>query len=495
MLSRWISGSGGQATLRALDREFAVIEFKPDGTIITANANFLSAMGYGLADIQGRHHSLFVDGEERATPAYKAMWASLAAGEHRSGEVRRITRSGATIWLQASYVPVTGADGKVVSVVKYASDITARKLAAADAEGQINAIRRSQAVIHFRPDGTILEANDIFLGAMGYGMEDVRGQHHRIFVDPADQASAEYQQLWADLRQGRHRSGEFRRIARGGREVWIQATYTPILDPAGAVYKVVKFATDITAQVQDRLRRQRLSREVDQGLSRIADANELTSRRVSGSAAAAEQVAHSVQTVAAATEELSAAIGEISQQTAEASRTTIQAAQEAMRTGGIVTGLVNAVDRIGEVVELIRAIASQTNLLALNATIEAARAGEAGKGFAVVAGEVKNLSTQTTRATEDISAQIQAVQLATGDAATAIRAIADVIARVNEISGTIAAAAEQQNSATREISGNMQEVATAIGGVSRDLAEVSEACRTTDASTRSVAAAATQLSA
>ncbi|MFM7347544.1 MAG: PAS domain-containing protein [Tagaea sp.] len=242
-----------QDKLAALDKSQATIEFAPDGTILDANANFLAAMGYARAEIVGKHHRIFVDPADAAASAYREFWAKLAAGEFSQGEYRRKRKDGADIWIQASYNPLIGSDGKVYKVVKYASDVTARKLHDADFEGQVAAIRRSQAVIEFDLDGTIRDANDNFLAVMGYARAEIVGQRHAMFAEPGVAQSAEYREFWASLGRGEFKSGEFKRVAKGGREVWIHATYNPIRDMAGKPFKVVKYAVDTTAQVQARV--------------------------------------------------------------------------------------------------------------------------------------------------------------------------------------------------------------------------------------------------
>ena len=237
-----------RAKLAALDRSQATIEFKPDGTIITANANFLSAMGYGLKEIQGKHHSMFMDPEERDSKEYKAFWKSLANGEFQAGTYRRVAKGGKEIWIQASYNPILDASGKTVSVMKSASDVTAQMLESAGAKGQVDAINRAQAVIHFELDGTIIEANENFLGAMGYSLKEIQGKHHSMFVDAEERKGAAYKAFWGELAEGQFKAGEFKRVNKAGDEIWIQATYNPIFDMNGKPFKVVKFASDITAQ-------------------------------------------------------------------------------------------------------------------------------------------------------------------------------------------------------------------------------------------------------
>jgi methyl-accepting chemotaxis protein len=236
------------AQAAAIDKSQAVIEFKLDGTIVTANRNFLDAMGYSLAEIQGRHHSLFVAPAERDSAAYRQFWARLNHGEFQAAQYKRFGKDGKEIWIQASYNPILDAGGKPIAVIKFATDITAQKIKSMEDAGKIDAIGRAQAVIEFSMDGSIVDANQNFLDAMGYTLEEIRGKHHSIFMPPAERDSAAYRDFWAQLNRGQLDTGEFKRLAKGGREVWILANYNPILDEAGKPFKVVKFATDVTQQ-------------------------------------------------------------------------------------------------------------------------------------------------------------------------------------------------------------------------------------------------------
>lgn len=237
-----------QALIDALDRSQAVIEFNVDGTIITANRNFLDAVGYSLEEIRGKHHSMFVDASERDTVEYREFWAALGRGELRSAEFRRVAKGGREIWIQASYNPIVDKQGRPFKVVKFATDVTRAKARNLDAAGKLAAINRTQAVIEFELDGTIVTANENFLGALGYSLADIRGQHHRMFVAPDERDGSAYREFWSRLTRGEYQSGEYKRIGNGGREVWILASYNPILDDQGKPIKVVKFATDITEQ-------------------------------------------------------------------------------------------------------------------------------------------------------------------------------------------------------------------------------------------------------
>jgi methyl-accepting chemotaxis protein len=235
-----------QARLTALDKSQAIIEFKLDGTIITANENFLKAMGYALNEIQGRHHSMFVDPAYKESAEYREFWAKLGRGEYQAAQYKRIGKGGREVWIEASYNPLLDRSGRPYKVVKYATDVTQQKTVFADLHGKVEAIGRSQAVIEFELDGTIITANENFLHAMGYTLAEVKGKHHGIFVEPAYRESAEYKRFWETLREGKYQAAQYKRLGKGGREIWIEASYNPVLDLNGRPWKVVKFATDIT---------------------------------------------------------------------------------------------------------------------------------------------------------------------------------------------------------------------------------------------------------
>jgi methyl-accepting chemotaxis protein len=431
---------------------------------------------------------MFVEESERQSAAYGQFWSTLARGEFQAAEYKRLGKGGKEVWIQASYNPVKDADGKVLKVVKFATDITARKLRDADARGQIEAIGKSQAVIHFNLDGSIITANENFLQTLGYRLEEIQGRHHSMFVEEKERSSAAYQQFWNDLRRGEYKAAQYKRIGKGGKEVWIQASYNPIFDLNGQPFKVVKFATDIT-------RKTVLQQEIDRDLSVIGSAITSANAQVTSAASASEQTAANVQAVATGAEELQASIAEISRRVTDASKISAQAVEQSRRTNEIVTGLSASAARIGDVVNLINTIAAQTNLLALNATIEAARAGEAGRGFAVVASEVKSLATQTSKATEEIGGQIAAVQSETGEAVAAIADIAKTIHTINEISETIAAAVEEQNAVTQEIASNMHTASTGVQSISQNMGEIAAATQSATTATTKVREASQELAA
>jgi methyl-accepting chemotaxis protein len=414
--------------IAAIARAQAVIAFEMDGTIVTANENFLNAMGYTLAEIQGKHHSMFVEQAERGSAAYREFWAKLNRGENQSAEYKRIGKGGKEVWILASYNPVLDEKGKPFRVVKFATDVTKEKLSTADLAGQIAAIGKSQAVIEFNMDGTIIGANQNFLGAVGYALDEIRGRHHSMFVDPSERDGAAYREFWAALNRSEYQAAEYKRIGKGGKEVWIQASYNPILDLNGKAFKVVKYATDITAQMRTRMGN--------------------------------ERVRGMMESVAAGAEELNASVREISEAMTKSRDTASTAVGRVEAADAQAKRLNEAAQAMSGIVELIGNITGQINLLALNATIESARAGEAGRGFAVVASEVKNLATQAKQATDKIGQEIGNLNGISGDVVSALDSIRQAIQSVSEYVTATAAAVEEQSTVTGEMSSSMQRAAS-----------------------------------
>ena len=507
--------------IAAISKSQAVIEFQMDGTVIQANDNFLKALGYTLDEIKGRHHNMFVDEAYRATPAYKEFWAKLNRGEYVADEFKRIGKGGREVWIQASYNPILDLNGKPFKVVKYATDVTQQKLVNADLAGQIAAVGKSQAVIQFQMDGIVLDANENFLKALGYTLDEVKGRHHSMFVDEAYRATPAYKEFWAKLNRGEYQADEFKRIGKGGREVWIQASYNPIFDLNGKPFKVVKYATDVSAQVKARQEMARMAEREKQQMTELqalfsqiaenaqslASASEeltATSQQMSANAEEtsaqativsknSEQVNKNLQTVATGTEEMGASIKEIAKNATESAKIATAAVKVAETTNVTVSKLGDSSTEIGQVIKVITSIAQQTNLLALNATIEAARAGEAGKGFAVVANEVKELAKETAKATEDISRKIEAIQADTKAAVDAIGTISGIINQINDISNTIATAVEEQNATTNEMARNVSEAAGGSGEITKNIAGVAEAAQSTTRGASDTQKAAQQL--
>jgi methyl-accepting chemotaxis protein len=487
----WFNGKETEAKLAALDRVQAMIEFDLSGRILTANTNFLAATGYTLPEIAGQHHGIFVEPVYKASAEYRAFWDRLRAGEFSAGQFMRLAKGGKEIWIEASYNPLIGRDGKPYKVVKFATDITRQKAEDADRIGQMSAIRKAQAVIEFTLDGTILDANENFLATLGYTLGEIKGKHHSMFVAPAERTSNEYASFWATLKRGEYQAAQYQRVGKGGKEVWIQASYNPIFDAARRPYKVVKFATDITEQTK---LLNNLRHIIDHNFSEIDKAVAKSANESHGSIEAARTTAENVQSVAAAAEELSASVGEISESMARSRTVTDSAFDQASAAGAYTKKLTDAAGAMTGIVALIQNIASQINLLALNATIESARAGEAGRGFAVVAQEVKSLANQAAKATEQITAEINGVQSISGDVVSALESIRSSIETMRDHVVTTVAAVEEQSALARDMSANMHNAASSVTTISTNVtsisaavSQVSDAVSTTREATRVLA--------
>ena len=392
----------------AINSNYAVIYFKPDGTVIKANEVFLKTMGYSLEEVAGKHHSMFCEEKFTKTQEYKDGWNDLRAGKTLTAEFQRVKKDKSLIFLRASYMPVIE-NGKVLEVIKLAQDITKNRLKNLFFIGQVKAINKSNAVIEFDMNGNILNANDNFLNTLGYKKEDIIGKYHSIFCEENYKNSNEYKEFWKKLNRGEFDSGEYLRIGKNGKHIWIQASYNPIFDMDGKAFRVVKYATDITNRKNTMFEVEKEIKEFSNSLNTLLTTSinmlkdaKFSNENSQNATSSSQNINSLIQDLSNKIDEMQQAIVDISSKTSKNEQIAQEATVQSKQTATAMVKLNEESQKIGETVNIISQIAFQTNILSLNAAVEAATAGEAGKGFAVVAGEVRNLANRSAQAANEI---------------------------------------------------------------------------------------------
>jgi methyl-accepting chemotaxis protein len=425
----------------ANETDNSVIITDAEQNIVYVNPGFTKMTGYSSEEVLGKNPGALLQGPLTTPKTKEEIRTAIRDKKPIYTEILNYHKNGDTYWVSLAINPIINKQGVVEKYISIQSNVSATKERAIVASSQIEAVGRTQAVIEFTMDGNVVTANKNFCDCLGYSLDEIVGKHHRIFVDPAEANAPAYTAFWEKLRRGEYDTRVYKRIAKGGREVWIQASYNAILDTVGKPCKVIKFATEVTNIIE--------------------------------TGGMAERGVADAQSVAAAVEEMTASISEISKNMQLSKEAAMGILNDSTQSSAAAAQLGSSMKVMENVVQLINNIAGQVNLLALNATIEAARAGDAGKGFAVVAAEVKNLATQTTKATEDIARQIQEVQSVSEKVAESIETIVTSANNVTQYIVGVASAIEEQSAVTQEISSNTQRMSSSVSDISQRIRALS----------------------
>jgi methyl-accepting chemotaxis protein len=528
LAGRWLQGlwqavvhcADMRRQVAAFERMLPVIEFDMRGNVRRANANFIKASGYSREELRRAHHRMFVDPQYARTAAYGEFWDRLRQGEAQSARYKRMGKQGRVVWVQATYYPILGLTGRPYKVVKHTVDITEQMMKLSDGLGQLAAISKAQAVLELDLSGKILTANANFLAMTGYSLDELHGRHHGMLLEPGSREGGEERALWTRLSRGEYDAGRYRRVAKGGRIVWVQASYNPILDAEGNPFKIVQYATDVTEQVHfaEQLRRavqqthavvaaatdgdltRRLSLEgnsgelatLSEGVNALIDIvaalvgriKDVTGEVQTGAeqigsgnvdlAQHAEEQASNLKRAASLMESMAGSVKQTAQNAARANELVTAASERAERGGSVVGsavaamgGINGAARKIADIIGVIDAIAFQTNLLALNAAVEAARAGEQGRGFAVVASEVRNLAGRSATAAKEIKALIQdsVARVAEGsrlveESGRSLAEIVGAVRQATQIVAEIATASRDQSAGIEHASHTVMQMET-----------------------------------
>ncbi len=475
-----------KAQLNAIDEHYAVISFKNDGTILKANQNFLNALGYNANEIIGKHHSMFCDNNLVNSKEYSNFWNELNKGIVQTSEFKRIKKNGDSIFIQASYTPIKDNNGRVYEVIKFAQDITAKKLENLDYLGQIQAIGKSQAVIEFDMNGNILNANENFLNTLGYSLNEILGKHHSMFCEEKYKSSNEYRDFWKKLNEGKFDYGQYLRIGKNEKKVWIRATYNPILDFDGKAFKVVKYATDVTARKNMMFDIQRNVEKLNSSLNHLSNASNTMSKEAKNSMSGSQEVTVSIEQMNQAVGELSekiesmlSSITSIASSASRGEKIALGAKEQSKTTSNAIIKLNEESSKIGETINIITQIAFQTNILSLNAAVEAATAGEAGKGFAVVAAEVRNLANRSNDAAKEITTAIEYIQSLVKNSLESINGIDSTIEEISSMSSNISKSILEQKTISNELASTALEASHGLNEITNTMINVSNSSQNT----------------